>query len=536
MARTRLFGQVESALADARRRLGETAPPMRAISRRAALALLAAAAACTPADTATATATDANPDAQESAGPVAIIGGGISGLVAAWRLAIAGVPSEIFEASGRTGGRMYTLRDFTPEGQFCELGGEFVSSVDEALIRLCAELGVGLERLGLEGAVASTVFDIGGKQFTETDLIDPIAQTGAFLPVTARVAADQAALLDGKGEWTARALELDALPLSKYLEGFADTTQRWVIDLIALAWQSEFGMAVSEQSSLNLVDIIGAASDQGFAMFGKHDGAFRIAGGSSVLPEVLTARLSSSPLSDKVQLHLRHQLTSIARNGNGVQLTFRPEGGVPLKRVFSRVVFALPFTRLRTVKGLGGLALPADKMTVINELGYGANAKLAVGTSSRPWQEGIARVAAPVTGTIYSDRGFQLVWDTSVAQPGVGGILTNYLSGDAAKREEAQALARFESGLASLAPALARSLTPKVRASFFWPAHPHTRGSYAGCKTGQYTRFAAIAARPELDGRLLFAGEHTSLTAMGSMNGAVDAGERAAKELLAGGR
>ena len=36
---------------------------------------------------------------------LAIVGGGASGLVAAWRLAIAGVPVEIFESSGRIGGR-----------------------------------------------------------------------------------------------------------------------------------------------------------------------------------------------------------------------------------------------------------------------------------------------------------------------------------------------------------------------------------------------------------------------------------------------
>ena len=530
MARTRLFGEVEGALAEARRALGDTSPPMRAISRRAALALMAAAAACSPTPAAS---PDETPAREGDDGPVAIVGGGVSGLVAAWRLAIAGIPTEIFEATGRTGGRMYTLRDFTPEGQFCELGGEFVSSVDEALIRLCAELGVGLERLGLEGAVASTVYDIGGKQRTDTDLIDPVAATGAFLPVAARIAADQATLLDGAGEWTGHAHALDAMPLSKYLESLAATTQRWVIDLIALAWASEFGIPVEQQSALNLIDIIGTARDQPFAMFGKHAGGFRIAGGSSSLPEVLTTRLSSAPLSDKATLHLRHQLYAVARDGDGVQLSFRPEGGVPLKKTYGRVIFALPFTRLRDIKGLGGLALPADKMTVINELGYGANAKLAVATSSRPWQEGIASVPAPVTGTIYSDRGFELVWETSAAQPGIGGVLTNYLSGDAAKREEAQALARLEAGMASLAPKIARSLLPKVRASFFWPNHPHTRGSYSGCLTGQYTSFAGIAARPELDGRLVFAGEHTSTTGMGSMNGAVDAGERAAREMAA---
>ncbi|MEQ1781908.1 MAG: NAD(P)/FAD-dependent oxidoreductase [Hyphomonadaceae bacterium] len=527
MARTRLFGEVENALAQARQALGEPTPPMRAISRRAALALMAAAAACTPSPD----APEASTEEEGDAGTVAIVGGGVSGLVAAWRLAIAGVPTEIFESTGRTGGRMYTLRDFTPEGQFCELGGEFVSSTDEALIRLCAELGVGLERLGLEGAVASTVYDFGGKQFTDTDLVDPVAMTGDFLPAAALIAADQAALLDGKGEWTARAHELDAMPLSKYLERLAPTTQRWVIDLIALAWQSEFGISLEQQSSLNLVDLIGA-SNAGFSMFGKHDGAFRIAGGSSSLPEVLTERLSSSPLSAKTTIRLRHQLYAVSRGGEGVQLSFRPEGGVPLKKTYARVILALPFTRLRNLKGLGGLGLPADKMKVINELGYGANAKLAVGTSSRPWQEGLAGVPAPVTGTLYSDRGFELMWDTSAAQPGIGGVLTNYLSGDAAKREEAQALARLEAGLAALSPKVARSLMPKVRASFFWPNHPHTRGSYAGCLTGQYTSFAGVGARPELDGRLLFAGEHTSAIAMGSMNGAVDAGERAAREVM----
>ncbi len=529
MTRTRLFEEIEGALAEARRTLGETTPPMRAISRRAALALMAAAAACTPSPAAT---SDEPPALDGDPGAVAIVGGGVSGLVAAWRLASAGVPTEIFESTGRLGGRMYTLRDFTPEGQFCELGGEFVSSADEALIRLCAELGVGLERLGLEGEVASTVYDIGGKQFTDADLIDPVAATGAFLPVAARIAADQAALLDGASEWTARAHELDALPLSEYLKRLATTTESWVIDLLALAWQSEFGIPVEQQSSLNLVDIIGTAPKQAFSMLGRHDGAFRIAGGSSTLTDVLAARLSASPLSEKTTIHLSHQLYAVSRDGDGVQLSFRPEGDVPLKKTYARVIFALPFTRLRTMKGLGGLALPADKMTVINELGYGANAKLAVGTSSRPWQEGIAGVPAPVTGTIYSDRDFQLVWDTSAAQPGVGGVLTNFLSSDAAKLEEAQALARLEAGLESLAPKIARSLTPKVRASFFWPTHPHTRGSYAGCLTGQYTSFAGVGARPELDGRLVFAGEHTSVMAMGSMNGAIDAGERAAREIM----
>jgi monoamine oxidase len=87
---------------------------------------------------------------------------------------------------------MFTLRDFTPEGQFCELGGELVDSGHTDLIKLCEELGVGIQRLRPEGDAASDIYDVGGKPRLAGDLLDPTAQTGAFIPVAARIAADQA--------------------------------------------------------------------------------------------------------------------------------------------------------------------------------------------------------------------------------------------------------------------------------------------------------------------------------------------------------
>lgn len=524
MARTQLLAGIRRHMAAARLQLGDASPVLpRAISRRSALALLAAVAACSP-------ESEDAPAADTST--VAIVGGGLSGLVTAWRLAVAGIACDVFEASGRFGGRVNTLRDFTPEGQFCELGGEFIDTDDAALIRLCGELGVALETVRVEGDGRSALYDIGGKIYTDADLLDPVAQTGAFIPAAARIAADQAALLDAAGDWTERARRLDALPLSDYLDSLRSTTEAWVVDLLALAWQIEFGIPVARQSSLNLVDMIGANSAKQLNLFSRRRRTQRVAGGSSTLAEALVERLGASPLSDRVNLNLRHELTAIDREANGVRLDFRTEQGPPVERVYSRVVMALPFTKLREVKGLGGLALPADKMAAINELGYGAHARLAVGTSSRPWSEGVAGAATARSGVIYSDRGFQLVSDTSVGQAGVGGVLTNTIAGDGARGEEARALARLEAGLAALAPDIARALTPKVRASFFWPAHPYTKGSYAGCLAGQYTRVPEIAARAELGGAMVFAGEHASIGALGTMNGAVDAGERAAKLLL----
>lgn len=526
MARTQLFARIRQAITQARLELPD-APPLgpRAMTRRSAIALMAAAAACTP----RATSGPGSPDA------VAIVGGGTSGLLVSWRLANAGVASEIFESSGRTGGRMYTLRDFTPEGHFCELGGELVDSNHTELIKLCGELGIGIQRLHAEDSPASDIYDIGGKPRLDGDLLDPAGQVGPFLPIAVRIAADQAALLDAAGEWTARAHELDALPLSKYLESLSGSTERWVIDLLALAYHAEYGIPVEEQSSLNLVDFIGSDTAESFAMFGDSDESHRIAGGSGTLPETLTQRLTVAPLADRVQISHRHELTAIARDGDSFKLTFKTENGAAVERSFGRVVLALPFTRLREVKGVGGLGLSAEKMKAINELGYGVNSKLMVGTSSRPWQGQLLGINSPLTGTVYSDRGFQIIWDTSAGQEGTGGVITNFITGAPAKSEESAVLATLESSLASLSPELAAALTPRVRASFFWPNHPHTKASYAGALAGQYTSYFEYAAQPELGGRLIFAGEHTSLNSAGFMNGAVEAGERAASQLLTPG-
>lgn len=381
--------------------------------------------------------------------------------------------------------------------------------------------------------MASDVYDFRGQTHTVGDLIDPQSGTGAFLPIATRIAFDQQALLDADGAWTARALELDALPLSQYLASLRGSADDWVIDFLDSAYQGEFGLPTNQQSSLNLVDYIATDAGAPFSVFGESDEAHRIAGGSATLPETLTARLAAPDLARAARIFLRHELARISRDGEGFTLEFRsPEG--PIVAEASRVVLALPFTRLRTIDGVGGLGLSADKMRAINELGYGANAKLMVATNSRPWRDAaILDLNAPLTGSIYSDRGFQQIWDTSVAQEGAGGVITNFLSDEAAKGEEAEALATLESGLRALAPKLAAALTPDTRASFFWPRHPHTLGSYSAARVGQYTGLFEHAASSAFGGVLQFAGEHTSVDGYGFMNGAVDAGERVTRDLLA---
>jgi len=57
---------------------------------------------------------------------IVVVGAGVAGLNAAYRLKQAGYRAEVYEAARRTGGRMYTVKDVLGPGLTTNLGGEFV--------------------------------------------------------------------------------------------------------------------------------------------------------------------------------------------------------------------------------------------------------------------------------------------------------------------------------------------------------------------------------------------------------------------------
>lgn len=513
MARTRLFARVRRALIEARRVQGIISAG-RALSRRRALLLGAA--------TAAAAACSTLGVGGRRGERIAIVGGGAAGLTVAYRLGEAGRRCTLYEASPRLGGRMFTRRDFTAEGQFCELGGELVDSNHEALIGLAGELRVPIQRIAPEGERDADLYDIGGRLRRASDMLDPETGKGAFAPLASLIAADQESLLDADENWTARARTLDSMSLKTYLDALRPLTEKWAIDLLDIAYLGEYGQPTAQQSALNLVDFIGADPEGPFEVFGESDEAHRIAGGSSSLIEALSASLGGA-----VSVSTGHRLTAMSREEGALRLVFDVPGG-RVEETFDRVVLALPFTLLRGVEGVGGLGLSPEKQAAIAELGYGNNAKLMVATRARPWTSG----AAAFNGALYSDRGMQIVWETSRGQPGAGGVLTNFMAGARSDLDEGAALASLTAGLTGLSPALGAAVDPTVKASFFWNRYPHSLGSYASPRPGQYTRLLEAAATPELGGRLHFAGEHTSADFLGFMNGAVESGERAAEEVL----
>ncbi len=190
-------------------------------------------------------------------------------------------------------------------------------------------------------------------------------------------------------------------------------------------------------------------------------------------------------------------------------------------------LFALPFTKLRGCD-LSQAGLPPDKRTIIDELGYGTNAKLMTGYGSRPWRTLMA------SGTSITDVGdLQATWDTSRGQPGTTGILTNFVGGargvamgnGTAEERAAETLPWID----TLYPGTAAAYTAGSALRMHWPTQPFALGSYACYTPGQSGFSGSEGARV---GNLHFCGEHTSQDYQGYMEGSCETGAMAAGEIL----
>ena len=459
--------------------------------------------------------------------PVAILGAGAAGLTAAYRLMQAGAKVVLFEGSNRIGGRILTLDRFiTPElndgkPMFTELGGELVDSNHKDLIELAKELGVDIQELK-EGDPGVEYYHFEGKIRTDKELI-PV-----FEPLAKQLAEDAEGLEDKDKNYTDKAKKFDAISIADYLQSFKGKVEPWLLRMLDIAYEIEYGRGTKEQSALNLITYLSPETKDGFEMFGESDESKRVKGGNSRLIEAL-----EKAIAGKVTIHSQHKLTAIAAGPKGaLQFTFSTPDGYK-EFTFAKTIGALPFTMLRggRVAGIEKIGLSKGKRKAIEELGYGNNTKAMIAFKSRIW-----RKAEPVNnGSTYTDQSYQATWECSRGQDGPAGILVNFLGGKTAV--EATPESRFDTTLKELDKVFpgAEAAYLGKRIMMHWPTQKFILGSYTCPLVGQVTAMLEHCATPELEGSLLFAGEHTSADFSGFMCGAVESGNRAAKETLGEG-
>ena len=188
-------------------------------------------------------------------------------------------------------------------------------------------------------------------------------------------------------------------------------------------------------------------------------------------------------------------------------------------------MLALPFTTLRDVD-LGQAGLRPVTRQAIDELGLGANAKLHLGMSRRPWVE------QGYGGAVYTGvRASSAAGTTRPTSPCPGACSTSSPGGSQvsragrARRSGVPTAAQVQGYLAQVEP-----IFPGTTAAYTGcrlprllvrePVEP--RGAYTAQRPGQYTRVFGAGSTPE--GSIHFAGEHTSTDYFGFLNGAVESG------------
>jgi monoamine oxidase len=471
----------------------------------------------------------------DAAGPhIVVIGGGIAGLTAAHYLRLAGVRADIYESSMRLGGRMYTDRDVYGEsGQLVEMGGELVDSDHLVMMAMCQSFGLQLDDLiaDTEGLRQdSFIFHDGAFPTPSASmLLDEAAIVTAFRPVAAKMA-EAVAMEDDDVEFA----RIDDMSIPEYLQNecsLAPTTM--IRRLLEISYLEEYGLEVEEQSAWNMIYLIDFDEPDPFRVFGDSDERFHIHEGNDALPTRI------AQLIPEERINLGHALTKVAKNGELFDLTFSTtEGEVTITA--SRVIYALPFTRLREVD-LADSELSEDKLAVITEIGYGTNAKLMMQFTDRHWEQapfmsggGVITDVGDSPSKSQLGSGLQTVWATSRGQDGDEGIITNFVGGQrgvdmGAGTAESQAQTVLP-WLETIWPGITAKYIPNSAVRMHWPSYEHTKGSYGCYKVGQWQLYYGTEGLRE--GNQHFCGEHCSEDYQGYMEGAAETGTLVAAEIL----
>jgi monoamine oxidase len=439
---------------------------------------------------------------------VTVIGAGLAGLSAAYELDHAGWKVTVLEARDRVGGRVYSLRSFS-NGLVAEGGGEFIEESHTRMLAYAEGFHLQLGRVGswqgqdkdwgyFDGK-AGPLSDVkvwGVNLHEEVEKIWlALADLGELVPDPLQPQAARGAdYLDTKS--TADWLDhLDAHPLAK----------KEFIQHI----RAEYTCEPERHSLLDLA--------RNVAMYYttlERNLNYRVVGGNDLIPRALAAALPDVRLNSPV--------TSVSILPDEVRVTYQQ--GDSYQTISSAfAVLAIPLTTARRIEFHP--PLPEAHRRMVNELSYGAVTKVLIEYRKRFWDD------KSWNGRLSTDAPIVYTWHATSHVEDEHGIITVYTGGDPAAKlamltdEERIRVAVAE--IESLFPDSSNLI--ECTATVAWPNEPYTRGSYAAFAPGQVTAHWKTLFEPA--GRLFFAGEHAT-PIQGFMEGAVESGQRAAKNII----
>ena len=453
---------------------------------------------------------------------VAVVGAGLAGMTAAYRLMREGHSVIVLEANDRAGGRV--LNHEIEGGEISEAGGTFIGPTQDRIKAIADTFGV--RTFPTYNTGSNVYVDDQGNRSTFSDTT-PLGSA----PTDPSLLGDLATIVTRLNEmskevpvdapWTAEnRAEYDGQTLDTWIRQNSSNQER-LHKLVAAATRPIFGAEAREISLLFTLFYIAASGNE------RNPGTFernfntrggaqeqRFVGGSGLIVERLQEALGPR------RVILRSPVRQIRNGERGVSVI---SDRINLR--VKRVIVAIPPVLAGRIDYSPDL--PPERDALSQRLPQGTLGKVAAVYDRPFWRDdGLTGAALHLPGPVNA------IFDDSPPD-GSPGVLFGFVGGDAHRgffpkspdERRAAALRTFTDCFG------AEAAQPRDYFETNWSAERWSRGGPVGIAgPGVYTALGPALRRPV--GRIHWAGTETATYWNGYMDGAVRSGERAAGEAM----
>jgi monoamine oxidase len=433
-----------------------------------------------------------------------VVGGGLAGLTAAYRLTQKRWQVTLVEATERLGGRVKSYRFGLEPKLVCELGGEWIGKNHMEMQKLCREFDLPL----MPHQYGNSFWNQGqpGKRFAP----------GAWcMSAEAKGIWQEFAKKFGTKEFQRKeSRKMDKVDWWTYLEdlGFSreDLLRRDLMD------STDFGETIRMNSAYTAAAEYISTEDEEVDETDEMD--FKIDGGNERLVKALGDAIG--------QENIRTDWEAGEIRQDKGRVTIYGKGQDPIQA--DACVFAAPAHCIRRIQWSPGSPDLDRKVDASRQLQYARITKTAVLCAERFWHQ-----QKEYGYSVCTDLASDFVFDSTHGQDGQMGILCSYSVGDKADdiaSAPANSLKNWivedvsnANGCAWTSEKIAQTAVDVERQP--WQRDSYTGGAYALYRPGQWFTVRRALAKPL--GKIFFAGEHIA-DWQGFMEGAVDTGIEAA--------
>lgn len=450
---------------------------------------------------------------------IAVIGAGIAGLTAAYRLAQRGFKVTVYEASDRVGGKIRSSEERHAARRF-EYGAEFINSDDKKLKHLCKELGVDLQESATPDAI-DYAYLFNGERYSEEQVqawYKKLSKTIFPIIEECRSSKEKAAYYD-------------AMPLKAFFENLIEQgADARLMSILEASCLHENGSSLEFQSTLAFLNNLSTDSRL-FAPFGVDDEAYRVKGGTCAIIHALENKCNELGVAIATQAPV---LSADLTRDQKVRLEIGGKENPPL---FDHVVFANSLPKLGNIRGLEKLGFSKEMLQKRLHTQHTNAIKIGFPLQGDP------RAGTPLENvtSLITDKSFQACWhipgnpekpEHSAKHNSMVVMLVGGLSAHTDIPGLIEQCREDYAALLGKSPedVFLKGKEPEITLSF-----GATNGCYVSPAPGEFRHLKKLAKQPE--GRASLVGAHIPVTTkhggtkIGFMECAVSSAEKEAEKI-----